>query len=142
VISAASIIKHPNYNSNTEDNDYALVKLQRSTSVTPVTMDSTGLSKTYGSGKSLWTIGFGNTSTSGSYYPTRLRHVEIKYVTTSTCNNKYGGGITSNMMCAADPGQDSCQGDSGGPLYDADNGVLVGVVSWGYNCADPNYPVS
>jgi trypsin len=105
-------------------------------------MDSTGLSRTYGSGKSLWTIGFGNTSTSSNSYPSRLRHVEIKYVTDSTCNSKYGGGITSNMMCAADPGQDSCQGDSGGPLYDADNGVLVGIVSWGYGCADPNYPVS
>lgn len=104
-------------------------------------MDSTNLSRTYASGKSLWTIGFGNTSTSSDVFPTRLRHVEIKYVTDSTCNSKYGGGITSSMMCAADPGQDSCQGDSGGPLYDAENGVLVGVVSWGYGCADPNYPV-
>ena len=32
------------------------------------------------------------------------------------------------------------QGDSGGPLYDADNNVLVGVVSWGYGCALPQYP--
>ena len=24
--------------------------------------------------------------------------------------------ITSNMLCAADEGQDACQGDSGGPL--------------------------
>ena len=40
------------------------------------------------------------------------------------------------MLCAADSGQDSCQGDSGGPLYDSDSDTLVGVVSWGYFCAD------
>ena len=44
------------------------------------------------------------------------------------------------MMCARDDGQDSCQGDSGGPLYDSVNDVLVGVVSFGYGCAKPNYP--
>ena len=52
----------------------------------------------------------------------------------------YGGDILASMMCAADPGQDSCQGDSGGPLYDSDSNTLVGVVSWGYGCADARYP--
>lgn len=35
-------------------------------------------------------------------------------------------------------GRDSCQGDSGGPMVV--NEVLVGVVSWGNECADPDYP--
>merc|ERR1719337_693118 len=50
------------------------------------------------------------------------------------------------MICAgdtADGGEDACQGDSGGPLFgiDADgNYVLTGIVSWGYGCADRNFP--
>ena len=32
--------------------------------------------------------------------------------------------------------RDACQGDSGGPLYSYENGeeILVGIVSWGYEC--------
>ena len=37
-------------------------------------------------------------------------------------------------------GKMKSQGDSGGPLYDDDNNVLVGVISWGYECASPSYP--
>ena len=30
--------------------------------------------------------------------------------------------------------------DIGGPLYDKENDVLVGIVSWGYGCADDFFP--
>ena len=31
-------------------------------------------------------------------------------------------------------------GDSGGPLYDAENGVVAGIVSFGGGCAHEQYP--
>lgn len=63
-------------------------------------------------------------------------------VNQTVCSDAYAsfGGITDRMICAGltAGGKDACQGDSGGPLV-AD-GKLVGVVSWGYGCARPNYP--
>ena len=49
------------------------------------------------------------------------------------------GSITKLMLCAGEPGKDACQGDSGGPLVHEVNGnhELVGTVSWGIDCGDP-----
>lgn len=133
-------VSDPRYNSNTVEYDFALAKLSSRVTTTPVPLDD-GLSlNSYSDGKAnLYPIGFGTTETGN--ISTRLMEVEVKYVSNSECRRSYGSGITGDeMMCAADQGQDSCQGDSGGPLYDADNNVLAGVVSWGYGCADPNFP--
>ena len=52
------------------------------------------------------------------------------------------GQITQRQLCAgyATGGMDACLGDSGGPLV-VENGTsqsqLVGVVSWGTDCAEP-----
>ena len=52
------------------------------------------------------------------------------------------GDITAAMICAANPGKDSCQGDSGGPLVTREGNFysLIGVVSWGYGCAQADAP--
>merc|ERR1712024_380179 len=78
------------------------------------------------------------TLSSGGNQPTVLHDVTVTVQANSDCNDAYGNSITSNMICAAAPGKDSCQGDSGGPLVT--DGVVIGVVSWGYGCAQPNAP--
>ena len=51
---------------------------------------------------------------------------------------------TGSTFCAGyDDGRaDSCQADSGGPLICVRNfsPFVYGLVSYGYDCADPNYP--
>ena len=88
-------------------------------------------------------IGWGDTIDGVDSSPNNLLHVDVKYVTNPTCQSAYDAinrNIDSAMMCAAEPGKDSCRGDSGGPLLDKENNVLVGVVSFGVGCANPNYP--
>ena len=50
----------------------------------------------------------------------------------------YFKNLLINLMCVAANGKNACQDDSGGPLYDKNSNVLVGLVSWGYGCADPD----
>jgi len=108
--------------------------------IEPATMDQNLHSPNHEEGQdNLLAIGLGALSENGPS-PNILKHVELKYVMPSECNDNYFGMTTDNMICAKDPGQDSCQGDSGGPLYDKDNDVLIGVVSWGFGCAHPDFP--
>jgi secreted trypsin-like serine protease len=157
-IGVSAIVSHPSYNAGTSENDVAILTLQ-----TPVSLDGVsraaialpppGPSSTSWppAGTSAFVTGWGNTSTSGSAYPTQLQGVTVRVLTdpsTASCGsypdpsgNAYDA---TTMLCAADtdPARDSCQGDSGGPLAIERSGTwtLAGVVSWGYGCANPAYP--
>lgn len=61
------------------------------------------------------------------------------------CNEQYGGRITERMICAGyeEGGKDARNRDSGGPLVAfADDGKpeLIGVISFGIDFAEQNYP--
>lgn len=45
------VITHPNYNTRTLDNDYALLRLDTASSITPVPLDTNNLSSSYQSGE-------------------------------------------------------------------------------------------
>jgi len=61
-----------------------------------------------------------------------------------TCKKNYADekDVTPRMICAgvSEGGKDSCSGDSGGALVLKNSRKQVGIVSWGYGCAEKNYP--
>lgn len=68
-----------------------------------------------------------------------LKHVELDYVDDPTCTEIYPW-LTSDMMCAERAGSDACHNDSGGPLFDKESNMVVGVISWGHECARAGFP--
>ena len=126
------VIVHPQYNSNSLNNDYALLHLsQPVTNFEPIQLctdtdhDEEPVMSTV--------MGWGATS-SGGWGSTYLLEVDVPI--DDSCGN-IGNQVTNNMVCAGDNngGEDSCQGDSGGPLImtnDDGEYELIGIVSWGY----------
>uniref|UniRef100_F6WT44 Cationic trypsin-like n=1 Tax=Ciona intestinalis TaxID=7719 RepID=F6WT44_CIOIN len=143
---ASSVVRtvpHPQYNSNTMENDIMLLQLSSSISqnshVTFATLPAAFNDPAVGTVCKV--SGWGNTQIVGSNYPDKPYSVQVPIISNSDCNNAYGGGIYDGMMCLGllgTGGKDSCQGDSGGPVVC--NGAVHGVVSWGIGCAYPDYP--
>ena len=133
-------IIHPDYDSDTVDNDIALVELNdKITSITPITYDTT---HSLEEDTRTMLAGWGNMNSNGTNYPDDLQEAVLPIVDYDTCNSEtsYDGTLTTNMFCAGfmDGRRDGCQGDSGGPLIV--NDTVVGVVSWGSGCAEENFP--
>ncbi|PVI04580.1 trypsin-domain-containing protein [Periconia macrospinosa] len=141
-ISAYTI--HPQYDRDTSQNDVAILKL-----ATPIAESSTikyaklaPANNDPAPGSILTVGGWGVSNTATSHRPTLLQKVDVPVVSREECRTKYQSYLVSEQMfCAgyAEGGKDSCQSDSGGPIVDADK-TVIGVVSWGFGCALPNYP--
>ena len=135
------IIIHPQYSGNSLNNDYALLLLDEPImNFEPIqlaTSDSHDDEPVMST-----TMGWGATSSGGSSSNFLL---EVDVPIDDSCGNYSNSDITNNMVCAGDSngGEDSCQGDSGGPLIMTNSDgeyELIGIVSWGYGCADAGYP--
>ncbi|XP_062556322.1 trypsin alpha-3-like [Armigeres subalbatus] len=135
---------HPEFNNHTLANDIAMLRLERNLFFSnTVTLISLPYAESFSpTSKEVFVSGWGSIlyDSSLSY---RLQGVSIPLVDHELCSQLYVefNNITDSMFCAGQVGRggkDSCQGDSGGPVVQ--NGYLVGVVSWGYECGEPNYP--
>ena len=86
----------------------------------------------------------------GGRLPRILQIVKVPIMSNTECRSMFWeAGIHRTfgpqMICAgyAEGGKDACDGDSGGPLtikLNDDRWVLVGIVSNGIKCAEPNMP--
>jgi secreted trypsin-like serine protease len=138
------IIVHEGYDTISQENDVALLRLTQRANVAtvrPLPAEDAQLAE---GGRSATAIGWGYMAEGGDVQNV-LRRVALQIVSNEACNapGAYAGGITSGMLCAGfrAGGKDSCQGDSGGPLVVSNgNGGFyqAGVVSWGEGCGEPD----
>ncbi|XP_068215843.1 coagulation factor IX-like [Palaemon carinicauda] len=142
----AEVRMHERYNSNTQENDIALVRLDRivtfSDFIKPVCLPPEGRSFV---GLNGFVTGWG-TIFSGGPTSSVLQEVVVPVWQPNECAAAYPNKIFPGMMCAGakEGGKDSCQGDSGGPfhiqLFPERQWVIAGIVSWGIGCARPEKP--
>ncbi|XP_032870527.1 trypsin-like [Amblyraja radiata] len=128
-INSEMVTGHPKYDYYTQDNDIMLIKLSR-----PAAMDSNVVALPLPvhcaqTGDMCLISGWGNTlDTAASGH--QLQCLDAPVLSDADCY--YPGMITDNMTTGPEGG------DSGGPVVC--DGVLQGVVSWGYGCADRDHP--
>uniref|UniRef100_A0A3Q0RSR4 trypsin n=1 Tax=Amphilophus citrinellus TaxID=61819 RepID=A0A3Q0RSR4_AMPCI len=136
-IMSAEFIRHPDYDSSTQDSDIMLIKLSHPATLNSYVHPAVLPSKCASDGMICQVSGWGNLRPSDE---DKLQCLEVPLLSDDTCFNAYPFQITENMVCAGylEGGKDSCQGDSGGPLVC--DGALQGVVSWGHGCAQRNKP--
>jgi len=139
------IFVHPDWNKKAHDSDIALLNVKGRIvgESIPITSDSASPAD----GESIWISGWGLVDKKRIKPTPVLQGAHVDVINWDTCNSpaSYAKALTPNMFCAGvqdrngGGGRDSCQGDSGGPASTGRgaNARLVGVVSWGIDCAQP-----
>lgn len=158
VVSMKREIIHPNYNTQTDENDFALVFLSRPTTANVKLVKVNKNNGFPSAGATATVTGWGDTDQKDDKQtlPDALEVVNVKVISNTECakasgkvgsySDSYEDYIFDNMMCTFTDGQDACQGDSGGPLVIRGSDsmgagdVQVGVVSWGIGCATKVFP--
>lgn len=161
-VPVASVAVHPGYEMRTSVRDVAVLTLAEAQPDTPTLtpLRPTDDLRYEAGGRRARIAGWGNTSTRGDDFPESVRLGDVVVFPGDACGagvsytvdgvtfTGFGAGEADAgvMLCAAGAtagGQvvDSCQGDSGGPLIVGEGlaARLVGIVSWGEDCAS-RYP--
>ena len=143
IFTVKKIHQNPNFNYNLLDFDISILELE-----TPITFGATASpiklvpnDFPIAPGAQATITGWGTLSEQGRP-SSELQVVQVPVVSNEDCQKDYGQDavVTERMVCAMEEGggKDACQGDSGGPMVV--DGLLAGIVSWGFGCARPNYP--
>ena len=136
---------HEDYDYYTNVNDIALIKLKTPIeyghSIQPICLPEN--LEQVRPGQQITVVGWGRDSWGGQSSEVLLS-VDLKTWSFKKCQKAFHQKkkLTRSMFCAFKHGKDSCQGDSGGPAMMRSKNKrwnVVGVVSWGFRCAQ-NYP--
>lgn len=151
-----SITVHPQYLPAQHYNDIAVIRLKEPISFNantrPICLPTSDeIRRQRLQGRDVTVTGWGDVEFGGKSASV-LREVTVQVVDVPSCDESYKDlrgrafprGITRQFICAGTPegGKDACSRDSGGPLMLLEKGVyfLVGVVSFGFQCAREGYP--
>ncbi|CAO1306775.1 unnamed protein product [Diamesa tonsa] len=137
------IRQHSDFDPTTYQNDIAVLKLLRpsvfNSYIWPICMPP--MEEDWASRRAV-VIGWGTQFFGGPHSPV-LMEVNVPIWTNARCQEQYAHKIYDTVVCAGSGEKDSCQGDSGGPLMvqlQNKRWIVVGVVSWGVRCGEPNHP--
>lgn len=149
-VEVEAVRRHARFESRTYKNDIAVLKLKRpvtfSKTISPVCLPYDSLVGEDITQKSVIVIGYGTTAFNGNSSDVLMQ--ALFYIQDQEiCKKAYERELViSNVyLCAGmmDGSKDACQGDSGGPLLTVGKNnsyYLIGIVSFGRQCAQPNYP--
>ncbi|XP_044160575.1 serine protease 27-like [Bufo gargarizans] len=150
------VIIHPTFSGEGSSGDIALVQLEEPVNFSPHVLPVCLPPKTLklAEGTLCWATGWGDIKDGVPLpSPGTLQKVQLALIDNKNCESMYQTSLGYNpkikliqkdMLCAGykEGKKDSCQGDSGGPLvYNMDGvWVQIGIVSWGFGCAEPKHP--
>ncbi|KAG1662604.1 Proclotting enzyme [Nymphon striatum] len=143
---------HKTFNAKTFLNDIALLRIESTISYTrfikPVCVpyEASFLTDQDISERKGIVTGWGKTSFTSTEFSDVLRETLLPIWTNEACGRAYRTqNIVRSFLCAGEEagGRDACQYDSGGPfVMPSDDGrmYLMGIVSYGFRCAEPGFP--
>lgn len=147
IFSISKVSRHPKYERLGDDEflfDYTILKLN-GTSAKPYISINRDDSLPW-QNATVTAMGMGDINNFG-VRSNLLRKVDLNVVGSSDCelvsgrNISYDGRIDSvSHLCTFTPEKDSCSYDSGSPIILRPQRALVGMVSWGEECADEIFP--
>lgn len=141
-LQVTQVIKHPNWNTNTIDSNYCLLRttgipIQKGlVEIAPLpSMD------TPADHDPVMVSGWGKTDKASDTLPAQLQTNSFSIVEKGRCNSIWAdvNPVTHQMLCfepaAPEKTSSICDGDMGGPVLRASDGAVLGVISHAEKCS-------